>query len=766
MPQPFEMRKSTSILSFLLILLAIYWVFHSMMPEYHENTKIAISSFSTDKALARVKAISKAPHAVGFPAHQTVQDYILWELSEMGLETSLQKGYSGGDWANFSKAVNIMARIKGSSAGKALVLLSHYDSSPHSSLGASDAGSGVATILEGIRAFLSENTIPANDIIILFTDAEELGLNGADLFVNEHPWANKVGLVLNFEARGSGGPSYMLIETNGGNANMIREFTRASPEYPVANSLVYSIYKMLPNDTDLTVFREDKDIEGFNFAFIDDHFDYHSQLDNYERLDRNSLAHQGSYLMPLLHYFGNSDLDSLKSTDDYVYFNLPFFKLLSYPFNWIWPMFGMALLLFLILTVQGFRKNVLLIREVGKGFLPLLMSLLLTGIMGYFSWPLLKSVYPQYKDILHGFTYNGHAYIAAFVFFSIGLCFWTYQKFQKVSTPNLLVPVILLWLVICALVNLYLPGAGFFIIPVYGLLASYLVFLNQETPSPFLMVILALPALWIYTPFIKMFPVGLGLTMMVAASVLTTLVFVLLLPVFSYYQRKSRWAYVSMFCFIACLTAAHFNSGFSVHNPKPTSLLYMLDSDTGSAKWVTYEQKVSDWAKVYLGATPEIPGLLGDKKISSKYGTGFSFLSDAPQKDIPAPVIEKIRDTLIAGDRFLTIRITPQRDVNRLEVYTNEIAILDAKINGIPLSPLFLQTRNGGKLVTHYISDNEFTELALKLPPDLALELTLYEASNDLLRNPLFSIPKRPEDAIPMPFVLNDAILLVKTLHY
>jgi hypothetical protein len=43
---------------------------------------------------------------------------------------------------------------------------------------------------------------------------EELGLNGAALFVTQHQWAKEMGLVLNFEARGSSGPSYMLMETN------------------------------------------------------------------------------------------------------------------------------------------------------------------------------------------------------------------------------------------------------------------------------------------------------------------------------------------------------------------------------------------------------------------------------------------------------------------------------------------------------------------------------------------------------------------------
>ena len=193
-------------ISLLLILLAVYWCFKAEMPSDSSGKNLTETEFSTDLALKHVEQISKEPHAVGFPAHTKVRNYIVGELQKLGLETRVQEGYTTGDWANYSKAVNILARIEGEEDGKALVLMSHYDSSPHSSLGASDAGSGVATVLEGMRAFLAEGQTPKNDIIILITDSEELGLNGADLFVNQHPWARETGLVLNFEARGSGGP--------------------------------------------------------------------------------------------------------------------------------------------------------------------------------------------------------------------------------------------------------------------------------------------------------------------------------------------------------------------------------------------------------------------------------------------------------------------------------------------------------------------------------------------------------------------------------
>ncbi|MGB2760142.1 MAG: M28 family peptidase, partial [Maribacter stanieri] len=351
------MKKTPTVLTLLLVILATYWSFRVLLPHYNPDEVVVDTEFSTNRALQHVKEISKEPHGVGFPAHTTVRNYITNELKNLGLETSLQEGYTSGDWGNLSKAENILARIKGSESGKALLFLSHYDSSPHSSHGASDAGSGVATILESVRAFLKTNTTPKNDIIILISDAEELGLNGADLFVDKHEWLKDVGLVLNFEARGSGGPSYMLMETNKGNSKLISEFIAANPEFPVANSLAYSIYKMLPNDTDLTVFREEGDVEGFNFAFIDDHFDYHTAMDNYERLDRKTLAHQGSYLMPLLIHFSNADLTNLKSLDDNVYFNVPFFKMVSYPFTWIMPMLILAIIFFIILLISGFKKK-------------------------------------------------------------------------------------------------------------------------------------------------------------------------------------------------------------------------------------------------------------------------------------------------------------------------------------------------------------------------------------------------------------------------
>src|SRR4030095_8333053 len=108
------------------------------------------------------------------------------------------------------------------------------------------------------------------------------------------PWMKDVGLVLNFEARGNSGPS-LMFETSTGNGWLMEQFAKAAP-YPVATSLSYEIYKLLPNDTDFTIFK-DAGFSGFNFSYIDGYAYYHSAIDSVETIDERSLQHHGSYML-------------------------------------------------------------------------------------------------------------------------------------------------------------------------------------------------------------------------------------------------------------------------------------------------------------------------------------------------------------------------------------------------------------------------------------------------------------------------------------
>ncbi|MBC8757319.1 M28 family peptidase [Kordia sp. YSTF-M3] len=749
-------------LSFLLIAFAVYSSFHSAMPQEATEGKVPKTEFSTVRAFEHVNELAKEPHYVGSKAHETVRNYIISELKKLGLQPSVQEGFTLDGWGNVSKPKNILARIKGKNSSKALLLLSHYDSDPHSAVGASDAASGVATILEGTRAFLAKGKQPENDIILLLSDGEELGLNGAELFVNKHPWAKDVGLVLNFEARGSGGPSIMLLETNNGNAKLIKAFKDAGTQYPVGNSLAYSIYKMLPNDTDLTVFREDGNIQGFNFAFIDDHFDYHTANDTPENLDFNTLAHQGTYLMPLLDYFSTQDLTQMTSEDDLIYFNSPF-GFHTYPFSWILPMLILIILLFIGLILYGFKEKMLSGKGILSGFIPFLVALIASCAATILGWKLINWLYPHYGEIQHGFTYNGYTYISLFAFLSLGISFYSYHKFGKKTTAaNLSIAPLFFWVVITALAAFYLDGASFISIPVLLSLVSVIILIrNQKQPPAFSLTFLAIPAVVILTPFIKLFPVGLGLEIIAVVALLVVLIIGLLMPVFGLYKRKKWTARLFFFLAIVAFFVAHSNSGFTEKTQKPNSLVYVLDADQNKANWNTYDGILDDWTRNYIkdetiARTKEI--------LDSKYKSGYTYTQTAPVKPIPIPLFETIKDTVHSNLRHVEVKIIPQRNVNRIEVFGDGKQLETLQINGVRV-PKIPKLRSR-RLVSYYVSDNEPLSLSFTTKPDQKVSFIMYEASFDLLTNPLFTIPARAKNMMPRPFVLNDAVLVKKTIEF
>ena len=735
-----------------------------MMPQWTSDDDVSLTEFSTQRALEQVKKIAQKPHFVGSENHDVVANYLIKELQNLGLETSLQEGFSFTEKGVLTKSKNILARIKGSNSNKAVLLLSHYDSAPHSaSYGASDAGSGVATILESVRAFTYNKKPHKNDIIILFTDAEELGLNGAALFVTQHHWAKEVGLVLNFEARGSSGPSYMLMETNKGNAGLVKEFKEANAKFPVTNSLMYSIYKMLPNDTDLTVFREQGNIQGYNFAFIDGHYNYHTAQDDINHLSKNTLAHQGKYLMPLLDYFSNAELSTTQNTEDDVYFSIPF-TLISYPFSWVLPMVIIAFALMLFLIFIGMGKRILSFPEMARGFIPFLGSVIVSGLITFLGWKLLLVIYPQYNDLLNGFTYNGHDYIAAFTLLSLSICFAFYQIFSaKKVTMNHYIAPLFFWILTNGLLAFFLKGAGFLIIPVFAGLLMLASFVLTQRSKWILNIFLSIPALLLIAPFIQMFPIGLGLKVLFGSAILTALTFGLLLPVFGSFMRKGMSSVILLVLAICFFAKAHYYSGYELGKAKSNSLVYILDSDKNKATWATYDINLDEWTKTYLGQNPKEAKELNGSPLKSKYNSSFTFTADAPIKNISRPTIEFLKDSIVGGNRYLKIRITPTRKVNRYDVFANEnVVIQNFKANGLTLlgQKGTKYERKGKKLLSYYVVDQLPLEIEFNVATASVLDLELLESSFDLVSNPLFSMAKRAHWMMPTPFVLNDAVII------
>jgi len=767
-------KKYHQVVSILILVATIYYSFSSLIPSFKNETN-SITEFSNQKALKHLEIISKKPHYKGSSEHTVVLNYLVDEFEKLGLKVEIQEQVAiNGKSRAATKVKNIVAKIKGTENGKALLLLSHYDSNPHSSLGASDAGSGVVVILEGVRAFLAKKEQPKNDIIICITDAEELGLLGAKAFVNHHPWAKDIGVVLNFEARGSGGSSYMFLETNGGNKNLIEAFQKANTSHPVASSLMYSIYKMLPNDTDLTVFREDGNMDGFNFAFIGDHFDYHTAQDSFDRMDLNTFQHQVSYLTSSLDYFSKTNLENLKSEQDYVFFNFPYLGMVFYPFSWIMPMLIICVVVFLMLVVIGFVKRKLTVQGALKGFIPFIFSLLFSGLLTFYGWKLLLKIHSQYGDILHGFTYNGYLYIAVFVSFTIAISFWFYKGFfNKRTAQDLIIAPLFFWLVINAGVAFYLKGAAYFIIPVISLLLvlSILIFSRKKNKSHLFFTIISIPVLIIFSPLIRMFPVGLGLKMLVVSAGFTILLFGFLIPVFRQYKGSKKLVKVFLFIGIISLILAEMQSGYNNERKQPNSILYVLDASKNEAYWASYNKEVDAFTKQFLGESPT-KGSYDNNTTSSKYSTRIQMHTKAQIKLLQKPLIEITSDTIIENDRQLTFQIVSLRNANKIKLLTNSpMKFKSFKINNESLKNKlkneYVLHVNYGTIMSYFrTSEDEIVEIALVVDRNQKIDFDVLEIKYDLFTNPEFEIKQRSENMMPTPFVLNDATIIKTNITF
>ncbi|MFN2260765.1 MAG: M20/M25/M40 family metallo-hydrolase [Psychroflexus sp.] len=765
-----------AIFSIVLISLAIWFLFFKLYPTEITDLSTPDSEFSTERAFQHVQNIGNEPHFIGSKSHSEKRNYIVNQLESLGLEVQTQQDFVLSEDASFSIPENIIAKIpatkKSDSESKSLLLLSHYDSAVHSSPGASDAASGVAAILESIRVFQNKELDFKNDIIIVFTDAEEIGLMGAQLFSESHPWIEDVGLVLNFESRGSGGPSNMIVETNYGNANLIDQFSKSEVKYPLANSLMYSVYKILPNDTDSTIFREIADVPSFFFAFIDDHYDYHTALDVPKRLDKRSLAHQGDYLTGTLESFVNIDLSQLQAENDDIYFTVSGLGFFHYPFSLIWPLFAIALLLFIAIIFYGLRTRRLSFKEVLLGFAPWLLTLILSGLMSYFGWQLIMSFYPEYYEILQGFPYNGHSYIIMFVALTLFIAFAIYQKFdRKLNPENAIVAPIFTWFLVLLFINIFLKGAAFFIIPLFFTLAAFFIMTKYFAPSYILLLLLVLPAIAIITPFIQFFPVGLGLKMIIASSVFSILLFGNLYPVIGYFPIKRGLTALSLMVAIGFFIRAHVSSDFTQTQPKPNSLVYSLDANKNEATWNTYDNILDDWNQSYFETDSNIKD---ESKYASKYNISYAKSNQAEIKNLPKSQIEI--DTLEASQddlKSFKIKITPTRQLNRMIISETSLTNFESfTVNTLTAKPTGEQDENhvhfnrtSESILDYYVVNQEPVILEFEVKKEAELNFIINDISFDLLTHEEFSVPPRPKNTIPKPFVVNDAIIVKQSFE-
>lgn len=304
------------------VLAAVVLAIIATTPPAPRPVSAPLTAFSAVRAMADIRQIAAAPHPAGSAQSAIVHSVLMARLQSLGLETTMTQFPATAlaterlnTWSGREDPPVTLTNIVGVLPGTdrslpALVLMAHHDS-VWASPGAADDAAGVASAIEIARA-LRSGPPPRRDVMLLLTDAEELGLVGAHHFFEQDPRHARVGAIINMETRGGGGRT-TLFETSPENGNAARLYARVV-ERPAASSLGVFIYKTLPNSTDLTTALPGG-YTAYNFAFIGRPGLYHSPLATPDRLDQGALQDIGAQGLDLARALANAPTLPAKAPD-------------------------------------------------------------------------------------------------------------------------------------------------------------------------------------------------------------------------------------------------------------------------------------------------------------------------------------------------------------------------------------------------------------------------------------------------------------------
>lgn len=318
--------------------------------------------FSAERAGRHIRAIASRPRLTGSLEYRLAASYVLVKLKDMGLEAETQRR---------GVVQNTIGWIKGKNSSDIILLTAHLDSK--GGPGATDDASGVAVLLETARALMSSTPL-RNTVMFLFTDNEEGGYKGAKFFIDHHPRARNVRIVVGFDAGGLSGPD-VLSATSANNGWIIRQLAKA--DTPVSGSS--AINSLATTKADFTGAFQVAGYSGYAFSLYWDRR-IHTPEDDIKNLNPSSIQHQGYHALSLARHFGRLDRLSDSKAPDAVYFSVLGLFTVYYSPVWAIVMAIAATGLFIFVLVYGLKRNILSWKGIVYGACVLLIGLIIAPL--------------------------------------------------------------------------------------------------------------------------------------------------------------------------------------------------------------------------------------------------------------------------------------------------------------------------------------------------------------------------------------------------
>jgi hypothetical protein len=627
-----------------------------------------VAEFSAGRAREILRQLvgDGVPHPVGSAADGIVREKIVHILTDLGYQPQIQSGFACDDWGVCGAVKNVVARIDGAGVPGAVLVSAHYDSVP-AGPGASDDGAGSVAVLEIVRA-LKNHTPLRHPVIILLNEGEEAGLLGAKAFVEAHPWAHEVKAAVNLDNRGSSGTSEMF-ETGDANDWAVRIYDGAIAR-PMTNSISYTIYKLLPNDTDFTVYKA-VGYQGLNFAFIGNVQNYHTPHDNFENADPGSIQSEGENGLAAVLALGDEVLTA-PPVGEAVYFDVFGRAIVRWRAGRSYAISLVLAVLMLIEIIVVIARFGVRVSGIAMGIVGWFAAVALAYGWGYLFFKVLGAAH-RFPPQSANYPWIAHPLPAQIAFFAMGFAGVAVAALLTAKRAGFWAFWIVNYVFFAAfgmVAAKFATGACYvFLIPVLGAVVAVIPSLLAKEDAAgnreFAAILPAALTFVMFVPLLWQLYEALGAVLLPVVGAAFAFALAGILPLLALDTPRERRAVAEDSIAVALVAAivALFMAPYSAASPQRVNLQYWLDADAHGAKWVASADSGS------LPAPLAAAAAFGQRRTAVfPWSPERRYSADAPDLKLAPPELTILNVEEIGGKIRYDIKLTSPRGAPELSV--------------------------------------------------------------------------------------------------
>jgi Peptidase family M28 len=456
-----------------------------------------------------------------------------------------------------------------------------------------------------------------------------------------------------------------MFETSGnGNAWMIAAWAPRVPR-PVTTSLLAAIYNVLPNDTDLSVFKR-RHIPGLNFAFIGAPTHYHTPYDNFANSSPASLQHEGDGALAAVTALAEADLAN-PPPGNLVFFDVLSLGIARWPLGWTLGLAVLGLALIATAAVASLRHGTVEGGDLGLGLLLVPAALVLTALLAFGIYYALAAAGPLRA------LWIAHPTPALTAFWLLALAVVAAlgtMLGRRSATLGLWVGVWIVWGVLGIVMAVVAPAMSYvFVAPalVAGLCALLArVWQGRPGATAAVAIVPGIAAALLWFGVVPALYDGLGVP---ALWIIATLVAVLLTPLAPLAGGGgwigARLWLAALVAALVALVVALPQPRFSMDSPQPLTFIFFQDADSGQARWLVQ------------GLLPPPPAVakaaaFGRPAPAFPWSPPGARALSAPAPALAGtagPELQVVESTITGGQRHLKLHLSSRRGARDAAVF-------------------------------------------------------------------------------------------------